>query len=261
MDFQKILADTIEAAKKGGAVSRSYFGSVLTAETKSSSVDVRTQADFGAEAAAISYLEEKYPEFNIFSEERGKINKGSQYTFVIDPLDGSHNFVIGIPDFSISIALFEDEKVVVGVVYQPIIDVVFSAARDAGAFRNGIRIEPRKQNTVKGSVLGYVCHYATPQELIISRFASFRRAGAKRSLDNWSCAYTYCLVAAGSVDAVVNEGNEVYDFAAGKLILQEAGGVWLTHGGEPASDYKDPNFIISGTKELGEELSRLISNL
>ena len=103
--ISKKYKNIIKAAVAGGKITKKYFGKVLELEGKTRPSDFRTKADLESEKAIIKILEKSFPTYNIISEEAGEINKNSEYTFEIDPLDGTNNFVLGIPYFSIGIGL------------------------------------------------------------------------------------------------------------------------------------------------------------
>src|SRR3989344_5246960 len=119
----------MKAATAGGKVVRNYFGKAVTITEKSRASDVFTEADVESEAAIIAILEKAFPAHNIFSEECGFINKKSEYTFYIDPLDGTNNFSLGIPNFSVSIALVRGTETVFGLVYLPVVDLLYHAVK------------------------------------------------------------------------------------------------------------------------------------
>ena len=91
----------IEAAHAGGEILKKYFGQTLNLIEKSTASDFKTEADIGSERAILTILRNKFPKYNIHSEEEGKFDNGSEYTIIVDPLDGTNNFVLGIPNFSL----------------------------------------------------------------------------------------------------------------------------------------------------------------
>ena len=147
------FAQVIEAARKGGAVVKAYFGSELEAKEKSHTSDVITRADLESEEAVLQALASAFPEANVLSEEEGFIDRHSQYTFVVDPLDGSNNFILGIPNFSVSIGLLKEDKVVFGVVHAPMLDRTYLASKDKGAFLNDKRISVNRNSDARRASL------------------------------------------------------------------------------------------------------------
>src|SRR3989338_55849 len=145
--------EIIRAAKAGGEVVRKYFGTVLTIVEKSKASDVRTEADVESEAAIISILKKAFPAYNIFSEECGLIDKKSEYTFYIDPLDGTNNFTIGVPNFSVSIALVRGTEIIFGAIYLPMLDLVYTAAKGEGGFCNNRKLTLSAETALERSTV------------------------------------------------------------------------------------------------------------
>ncbi len=240
----------IEAAKAGGAVLRQYFGQNLELTQKSMAADLRTKADLESEKAVLNILQKAYPDYNIMSEETGEINRDSEYTFFIDPLDGTNNFTLGIPNFSVGIGLMKGKKIIKGVVYQPILDQVYHAERDKGAFLNGKPIKVNQVTDIKQASLSYVVGYATSKEYHLKMYKRQMELGMKRMLTNWSVINDYCLIASGKMEAMVCWDNEVHDNIAGKIIAREAGAVITDYEGNPEEDEVSTDFVIGSTKEV-----------
>ena len=132
----------------------SHFGNISSLEKKSTNIDLLTSADKESEAYIISKIQEQYPEHSILSEEQGELNTGSEYLWVIDPLDGTTNFSHNLPIFAVSIALVhKGNKTLCGVVYNPAADKCFYAEDNKGAFLDGITIKPTSSNTLSESLL------------------------------------------------------------------------------------------------------------
>lgn len=240
----------IDSALKGGEVLRGYFGQALETTQKSSLADFRTKADLESEQAIIDYLTRHFPDFNILSEERGRLDRGSDYTFVIDPLDGTCNFVLGIPNFSISIALFQGRTLIAGVIHAPILSQTYHAQKTRGAYRNGERIQVSGVTEVSQSMVAQTCSYLTPDEEITSTIVRAHAKDVKRIMTNWSPAFDYCLLASGKIEGMINHGAELYDFSAGKLIAAEAGAVITGYNGLPTVDDHEPFFVASNCRAL-----------
>jgi len=134
------IAPIIQAARAGGAVLLKYFGTSLATTRKTTAADFRTKADTESEAAILSILAAAFPAFNIISEEQGETDKKSDYSFFVDPMDGTNNFVLGIPNFTVSIGLMHKDEIVAGVVYHPLLDRVYHAQAGQGAYCDNQRI-------------------------------------------------------------------------------------------------------------------------
>ncbi len=225
-----------QAARAGGEILRSYFGQTLEVTEKSMASDFRTKADLESEAAILTVLDQDFSHYNIQSEETGFIDRQSEYTFVIDPLDGTNNFSLGIANFSVSIALLKNDEIVAGVIYQPIIDQLYYAVKGEGAFLEGDQLRVSPETQMSRSTLAHGCGYDTPPHVEANLAKDFHQHNVKRVLTNWSIANDFCLLASGKIEGVVIDGSELYDFAAGKIIAKEAGAIVNTFKGKPDTD-------------------------
>lgn len=245
----------IEAAQHGGVVLRNYFGQVLETTQKSTLADVRTKADLESEEIITIILTKAFPNFNIFGEEQGEIARGSDYTFVIDPLDGTNNFVLGIPYFAVSIGLFHNDTIIAGVIHVPLLDQTYSAQKGRGTFLNGRPIYVSSTTDIRNATLVHTCNYETPLPRIKGMFNAMFDLDVKRILTTWSSTVDFCLLAAGKVDGMINDGTELYDFAAGKLIAQEAGARITDYQNKPLVNDRERFFLLSNnTDEIHSHL-------
>ena len=158
------LTSIITAAQAAGKVIRGYFGQTLEIEEKSTLSDFRTKADTESERAILQILTKEYPSFNIFSEEAGLIDKKSEHTFIIDPLDGSNNFVLGIPNFSVSIGLLKGERAVAGVIHIPTLNHTYYAQEGQGSFMGEIPLHVNDEPNIKKATVSYTAGYGHSQE-------------------------------------------------------------------------------------------------
>lgn len=176
------MQSMINAARAGGVVVNQYFGQALQTEQKSSASDLRTKADTESEQAILDILTKKFPNFNIYAEETGAINRQSEYTLVIDPLDGTSNFVLGIPDFAISIGLVKGVEAVAGVIYNPTLDQLYMAEIGKGAFLNNQRIHVNQELEMTRTTVAYTCGYNTSREYTESTISKLRDKKVKELL-------------------------------------------------------------------------------
>jgi myo-inositol-1(or 4)-monophosphatase len=235
----------ISAAKAGGEILRTYFGQVLEITQKSNLADVRTKADLESEAAVIAALTTSFPTYNIFSEESGVIHRNSEYTFIIDPLDGTNNFVLGIPIFSVSIGLMHHDTIIAGVIYLPLVDQTYYAQKGEGAFLNGNPIHVSTVTDLNNLTITHACNYHTTFESLSQLFKTLFAIEHKRVISQWCPTFDFCLLASGKADCMINEGTELYDFSAGKLIALEAGAYITTFTNEAPVNDRETVFIMS----------------
>lgn len=209
--------------------------------------DYVTNVDKEAEAAITYQIRKSYPDHTIVAEEGGESQGDNKdYMWIVDPLDGTNNFVRGIPHFSVSIAVQYKGKTEVAVVYDPIRDELFTAVRGKGAKLNDFRIRVSKANDLDEALVatGFPFkakqHTETYMKLFASTFAQcadVRRAG--------SAALDLAYVAAGRMDAFFEIGLKPWDIAAGELIVREAGGTVTDFTGNHS--YMSSGNIIAGT--------------
>lgn len=249
-DYEKI----IEAAHAGGKIVKKYFGVALEKDEKSTAADFRTKADLESEKAILEILEKNFPDYSIHSEETGFIDKESEYCFFVDPLDGTNNFSIGIPNFTVSIALFYQDEVIFGVIYQPILNETFWAEKDGGAYRDSEKIRVNDEADLRQTTIGHACGYIHDAKELLGIQERLREgAKIKRWLENWSVAYDFCLLAMGRIEAAIERDNDIYDFAAGRIIAREAGATITDFSGKPDTD-KNTIFLATNGRIHNELL-------
>lgn len=255
----KIAEMTIHAmglARAAAEVQLRYFRSGhLDVHTKLGESDIVTKADRESEQIIIDGIRRRYPDHDILSEESGSITAGSDWMWVIDPLDGTTNYTAGIPLFGISIGLCYQGETVGGVVYIPCTDEMYSAVRGVGALLNGKKIHTRDNDLLSRAVIstGFpVDKDVNPDNnldnvaRVLPRIRGLRRLGAA-SVD-------LCYVAAGVLDAYWELNLHDWDICAGRLIVEEAGG--HTHIFRPGDDRG--RCIIAASQQIYPQLRPLI---
>ncbi len=252
--MDQTIEHLVAAAHAGGEVLRQRFGNHGQVNRKSTAADVQTEADLQAERAILARLERALPDCNIIAEESGRRDRGSSRTIVLDPLDGTNNFVLGIPHFAVSIALLEGGRIHAAVVHQPILRQTYWASRGGGAFRDGQPIRVNRQSDMALSTFSQVYPYRVEREDVIERASRIWRLGGRRLLTVWSPALDFCLLASGKVEAVVHSGSEFYDYAAGKLIAREAGAKISALDGSPETSDRNTRFLASNGTAIHQRL-------
>jgi len=256
--IKKEYNEIIRAAKVGGKIVKKYFGKVLEIEGKSIPADFRTKADLESEKAIIKILQKSFPTYNIISEETGEINKNSEYTFHVDPLDGTNNFVLGVPYFSISIGLTKGDKIIFGAVYNPILDDMYYAEKEKGAFHNGKKIRVNKESNIKNSSVSLVVAFDCPRDYEPKIWVKLFMKNVKRVLTYWSVALDSCLLASGKVESIIVREIHLWDFTAGKLIAKEAGATITDLKGIPERSDKNSSFLISSSAKIHKEILEIL---
>src|SRR5213082_2691803 len=227
------LQPAVEIAQEAGKILMEEFSRPLDIRYKGDEVDIVTQADKRSEQFIVSRINEYFPGHAITAEEGTGQDTASEYRWHVDPLDGTTNFAHGYPCFSVSIALAHSDKVVAGVVYNPIYEELFAAARGDGATLNGKKISVSKVPSLATSLLctGFPVHKrkASPNIHYYYDF-TLRSHGVRR---DGSAALDLASVACGRFDGFWEFGLHAWDTAAGVLLVREAGGVVTTFSGQP----------------------------
>lgn len=211
----------IEAAKKGGEVLVKYFEMTdLEREVKDDSSFV-TKADKEAEAAIVEAIRAAFPDHGIIGEEGADVNPDARFRWIIDPLDGTSNFVNGIPLFAVSIAVADGDDPVVAVVFNPVTHSLYVAEKGKGATYNGRPARVSDQAAADGTVSFGPAkkEKQRAREMVVATGESFKSA---RILG--CCALELAYIARGGTEAFICLGLKKWDYAAGVLLVREAGG-------------------------------------
>lgn len=231
------LEAAIEIAREAGKILREETARPLNIHYKGE-VDLVTQADKRSEEAIVSRLNQYFPQHSVIAEEGTGKDTGSEFRWYVDPLDGTTNFAHGYPCFSVSIALAQGDQLLAGVVYNPIYEELFAAARGEGATLNGKKISASKVDSLSKSLLctGFPVHkrQASPNIHFYYDF-TLRSHGVRR---DGSAALDLASVAAGRFDGFWEFGLKKWDVAAGVLLVEEAGGL--------VSDFEGQSYALGG---------------
>lgn len=220
----------IEAARKGGEVARKYFELASLERQFKDDASIVTVADKEAEAAIVACITAAYPDHGLMGEEGASINPEAEYQWVIDSIDGTANFANGIPIFGVSIALARAGEVILGVVYNPATDSLFVAEKGLGATYNGSPIHVSAQ-TAKAGLITFGTGAGLSEYRDAKLIESQKYFKARRVLG--STAVELCYIARGGVEGTLIRGLSPWDYAAGALIVTEAGGMVTDHAGNP----------------------------
>ncbi len=227
----------VSAARVAGAVLLEEFGNERHIEYKGI-IDLVTDADRRSEQAVVSILRDRFPDHQILAEEGTSGGTSARYRWIIDPLDGTTNYAHKYPHFAVSIGLERDGEMVVGAVYDPVLDELFTAQAGSGAFLNGRQLRVSQSERLLRSLLctGFPYDH-TFLEASLRRWDHFvRQAQAVRR--DGSAALDMCYVAAGRFDGFWEDHLFPWDMAAAALIVREAGGRVSNYRGLPPSVYQ-----------------------
>jgi len=253
-DLKEVL---IEAAREAGKIIHSYFEGTFIIENKEGINNLVTEVDKLSETCIIDIIRKNFPSHAIISEEIGELKKDSPYQWIIDPIDGTVNFAHSIPICCVSIAIKHNDDLLLGVVYNPIMNEFFFAEKGKGAFLNDRPIKVSKKTDFKKACLvtGFPYRWAYDATHPIKVFERFVLEGLPvRRLG--SAAIDLCWVACGRFDGFWEYNLNSWDLAAGYLIVQEAGGRITNFDGAPYSVFDKETLATNGL--IHEEMLQLI---
>ena len=255
-----MLTTAIKAARKAGSIIQRASSDLdrLTVRSKNRN-DFVSEVDHAAEEAIITILRDAYPKHSFLGEESGASlgADGAEYLWIIDPLDGTTNFLHGFPQYCVSIGLKHKGVLQQGVVYDPTRNELFTATRGAGAFLNDRRLRVSKLDRIDAALigtgfpfreLGRLDKYLEMLSAVTRNCAGVRRPGA--------AALDLAWVAAGRTDAFWELGLSAWDMAAGALLVREAGGIVGDLEGGDA--FLEKGEIIAATPKVYEPLLKLL---
>jgi myo-inositol-1(or 4)-monophosphatase len=237
----------LKATEAGAGVLKHYFNGTFEISHKENINDLVTQADKESEAVIIETIRKEFPDHFILSEEVGEVNGDPTWKWIVDPIDGTVNFANGIPICCVSIGLEKEGEVIMGAVFNPILNEFFFAERGWGATLNDKVIHVSKRTEVERAciVTGFPYSYLDKPNGPLQVFERFLRAGVPlRRLG--SAAIDLCWVAAGRFDAFYEHKLQAWDSAAGFLIVREAGGRVTDFKGNPYSPYQPEILATNG---------------
>ncbi|MEE4185213.1 MAG: inositol monophosphatase family protein [Gammaproteobacteria bacterium] len=259
--MQALLNTAVKAARQAGDLAMRYVRRLDELDVRSKSRnDFVSQVDEAAEQVIIATIREYYPDHAVLGEETGQQGSGDTL-WIIDPLDGTTNFLHGFPMFAVSIGIQVKGRMEAGVVYDPNRQELFTALRGSGAQLDGRRIRVDRNKVLAGALIGtgfpyrmnerWLDTYMTQLRAVMHVASDVRRPGA--------AALDLSYLAAGRLDGFWEFGLQPWDMAAGALILREAGG--LISSMTPDGDYLETGNIIAGPPKVHAELVKLLTPL
>jgi len=253
--LQKALEIAVSAARRGGTIIAEGFNQKKEITLKGFA-DPVTQFDKASEKAIIEELSHHFPDHSFLTEEELSVDRQSAFKWIIDPIDGTVNFTHRVPYVCVSIGLEVERKLTLGVIYNPILDELYTAVRGGGAFCNGQPIHVSETDDIGVSLLvtgfpykrkGRLEELLKPLKKVIMDYQGFRRLG--------SAAMDLAYVASGRADAFYEEGLKPWDCAAGIVLVEEAGGKITDFYNHPHTSYQ--NTIIATNPRLHGEILKM----
>ncbi len=255
------LKTAVSAARLAGDIILKNLGHLSTSDIQTKQAfDFVTKVDRWSEAVILSTIREKFPSHTFLAEETLKQEETDNYRWIIDPLDGTTNYIHSYPMFSVSIALEYKRQIIVGVVFDPLKDELFHAVKGKGALLNNRRITVSGIELLERSLIAtgfpfrakeMIGLYLTAFREIFEKVSDIRRAG--------SAAIDLAYVAAGRFEGFFELKLSPWDIAAGSLLISEAGGIITDFGG--GSDYLSTGNVVAGNKYIQPEILKEIKEV
>lgn len=269
LNIQKALEVAEEAASEGGRIIRECFGKTMHITMKRG-IEEQIPVDTESERAIIRVLNDHFPRHRIQSEELGNRSGDSLYTWVIDPLDGTSNFILGIPQVAVCVSLVKEDNTLLTVIHQPILDTFYTAIigqgayytvlLDRGAYLNRERIRVRQNaSTLSKStvcrILSYGMHNHKGARNVMNRLYG----NTRRLLDTWAPSLDWCMLASGKADGLVYVSTHLLrddpGMVAGLFLFREAGGFLRDLSGKEIENMTEIESVIAATSSsLLEEI-------
>lgn len=253
----ELLTIATDAARAAGQIMRDGWGKAHDIHFKGAN-NLVTEVDRASEQIIVERLRAATPDWDILTEESGALSArpdASAFRWVIDPVDGTTNYAHHFPYFSVSIGLEERGESVLGVIYDPILDQLFTGVRGGGAYLNGAPIRPGSAQTIGDALVatGLVYEVRESGRGIPEIAGLIKRARSVRI--NGSAALDFCYVACGRLDAYCDSGLSPWDISAARVIIAEAGGTFRLYGDPQNFEFQ---YCIASNGKIHAELEALL---
>jgi myo-inositol-1(or 4)-monophosphatase len=263
--FQTTITQSLH---RGSDVLLKYFGKVKNIKEKENLSSVVTEADIESERVILDLIRQDFPDHNIISEECGFIYTNSPYTWIVDPLDGTSNYVAGLPWFGILIAVMKNHIPVAAGAYLPVDKHLYYAEEGEKARLNGQIIRVSQSSRLKDVLVAYsmdfhpVFNDTLSETNLIAKLVQHTR-----NVRSTNCLLDLCYTADGRLGAIINQREKIWDIAALWLIIKEAGGIMTEINGEKLNfrvsekDYDKDFPVVAANPQIHKRIIKLISEI
>lgn len=245
-----------KAFHEAGEILLDNFGKISEYSVKESQSSIVTQTDVDSEKRIMKVISKEFPEHNLLGEETGFHNKNSEFTWVVDPIDGTSNFAAGIPWFGVIICVLKNFQPLMAGSFLPVQNQLYYAEKGKGATLNGKPISVSKESHLKNILVAYSLDFSDEPGKTECETKIIRRLVQNvRNLRSTNCLLDLCFTADGKLGACINQSTKIWDIAGPALIIEEAGGLATNLKGNPF-DFKvdensyERNFEIVGSNKL-----------
>jgi myo-inositol-1(or 4)-monophosphatase len=250
----------VAAAREAGSLARTLFAEGFSSEEKGDFGDVLTEADLTAEIAILQRLHEAFPDHQVHSEESGWSGVDSEWLWLVDPLDGTNNFAIGLPLFGVSLTLIHRKQPVLGVIYDTMMDKMYVAKHNQGAFCDGAALQMQPRPLPKRLTVGWIQGHTVQQDMMAVQLRRYVESSTKRMLRLWAPTLQWSMLARGQIDGIILYNSEGDDLYSGLLLVQEAGGLVIDYEGNPFSGMNPEPYLIACHPDRKDALLQMVKD-
>ncbi len=254
--YKKELDTAVLAAETAGKEIAKYFKSKERVIRKTVK-ELVSRADIESQNIIIRILSESFPEYGFLSEEKPSQEINSKPTWIIDPVDGTHNFISGIPFWGVSIGLMDESEFQAGVIYLPGEKRIFTAIKNQGAFCNGEKINVSNNQSLSDAVITYDNQFYLSNDALKNYEKLLNKAFTTRILG--SAVKDLCLISEGIIDGRIWNNTKICDIAAGSVILEESGGKVTDFNGDKINIYTKQ--VVASNQSIHGQLLDIFKNI
>jgi myo-inositol-1(or 4)-monophosphatase len=245
-DYQIFIYESLTEASR---MALSFFGKVSSTIKADDPNQVLTEADLKIGEYLVNQVKEKYPEFNIIDEEAGVVNKQSDFTWVIDPIDGTSNFSAGLPHYGVMMGLLEKGEPIAGGIVLPAFNDIYIAEKGKGVLLNNESLSLSYDKSLKDSLISYgLDGKIDKREQVHEEMKLVEElVQSSRNIRSSNSTYDFAMVIAGKYGAYLNKSSKIWDNVAPQAIIEEIGGQYVDFGGQRIT-YENP--LIRATENF-----------
>lgn len=243
LNMAKELA--ISAAYEAGRLTRERFGTLDHYDEKDDHGDIVTEVDHLAESIILNKIQRVFPKHKIRSEEYGENDLQSEWMWLVDPLDGTNNFAVGLPLFGISITLLYERNPVLAVIYEPMTDRLYVSSIGEGATCNTQPVTINRACEFTKARVGWIQGHAVQNDQRAVKLRHYIDVNTKRMMRLWAPTLQWCMLARGDLDGIIVYNSEGEDLYSGLLMVKEAGGVIIDYDGKPFTGITAQPYLIA----------------
>lgn len=253
-------ATLIKSIRSAGKILMEYLGKVPDVSRKQDQSNIVTEADVTSEQCIIEIIQRDYPDHNILAEESGFKRTASDLTWVIDPLDGTCNFAVGLPSFGVLMAVLKGNTPILGAAYLPFFDALYVSEAGEGVYRDDKQVHVSSETKLSDVLCAYNLDYSPDLEKTRKEAELFRRLVYRaRNVRASNCLTDFCYTVDGRFGAIINQSTRIWDIAPFALMFKEAGGTLSDITGNPLNfelgdSYEKAYSVIGASSPLHTQI-------